>query len=489
MADEVITLRKTWRLGPEIKRGGFGRVHEAVGDDGFQAAVKLVPKAPGASRELLFEPVSNVPNVIPIIDSGEWKDFYVLVMPRAEKSLRQHLIDNGGKLAVHEAVGVLLDVAQALSQLSGVVHRDLKPENVLLYQGHWCLSDFGISRYADATTAPDTHKYALTPAYAAPEQWRSERATAVTDVYAFGVMAFELLTGQKPFPGPDVSDFRTQHLTQSPPAMTGIPPALASLVTECLAKPAGARPTPANIITRLNASQQVPSPAVAKLQAVNQEIVQSQARQGAQMSAQASTAEQRAALLDVAEQSLGRILDTLLARLEQAAPTVKVTRGRGVTAQLGNGKLLWDQVRSAPPDCLKYHSSKAPFDVIGYSAIAALKPRDYYGYEGRSHSLWYCDAHEAGVYRWFETAFMIQPLIRETSTVEPFALAPIDEETAGAFSHVVTVRQVAWEPLPFDQGDEEQFIEHWLGWLAAAADGTLRRPSTMPENSGCRHRS
>ena len=45
------------------------------------------------------------------------------------------------------------------------MHRDLKPENVLLYQGHWCLADFGIARYAGATTAPDTHKYAMTAAY------------------------------------------------------------------------------------------------------------------------------------------------------------------------------------------------------------------------------------------------------------------------------------------------------------------------------------
>ncbi|HBY96769.1 MAG TPA: hypothetical protein DEP84_22950 [Chloroflexi bacterium] len=128
------------------------------------------------------------------------------------------------------------------------------------------------------------------------------------------------------------------------------------------------------------------------------------------------------------------------------------------------------------------------FDVIAYTAIAARKPRDQYDYEGRSHSLWFCDAHDEGVYRWFEMAFMVQPLVRERFSLDPFALPPTEEAAARAFSPAISARQVAWEPLPFDQGDEEQFIERWLGWFAEAVDGTLRHPSHMPENSGGRCR-
>src|SRR5258708_40144833 len=114
---------------------------------------------------------------------------------------------------MNEAVNILLDVAEALASLEkDVVHRDLKPENILFYQGHWCLADFGIARYAEATTSPDTHKYSFTPPYAAPEQWRFERATPATDVYAFGVTAFELLQGHRPFRG---TDFLVQLLTQA----------------------------------------------------------------------------------------------------------------------------------------------------------------------------------------------------------------------------------------------------------------------------------
>jgi eukaryotic-like serine/threonine-protein kinase len=167
----TIILKRTWRLGDQVESGGFGRVHEAEADDGSAAIVKLVPKVRGAARELLFEELTGHPNIIPILDSGEWEDNYVLVMPRAEKSLRKHLDGAGGTLEVDEAIPVLTDIAEALASLeTEVVHRDLKPENVLLYEGHWCLADFGIARYAEATTAPDTHKYAMTAPYAAPEQ-------------------------------------------------------------------------------------------------------------------------------------------------------------------------------------------------------------------------------------------------------------------------------------------------------------------------------
>jgi serine/threonine-protein kinase len=84
---------------------------------------------------------------------------------------------------------------------------------------------------------------------------------------------------------------------------------------------------------------------------------------------------------------------------------------------------------------------------------------------------------------------MISPLIAERSTLDPFPLRPTDEHAAAAFTQVTDVRQVAWQPIPFDQGEEEQFIERWLGWFAAAADGSLSHPSTMPENSGGRYRS
>lgn len=484
----TIYLNRAWQLGNPLASGGFGRVHEAEADDGSAAVVKLVPKAPGASRELLFEELSGSPNIIPILDSGEWEDYYVLVMPRAEKSLRKHLEEAGGRLDVNEAVVVLIDMAVALAFLEAkVVHRDVKPENVLLYQGHWCLADFGIARYAEATTAPDTRKFAMTPAYAAPEQWRGERATSTTDVYAFGVLAFELLQGQLPFPGPD---FRQQHLNQPTPPVSGCTPALASLVNECLFKALAARPTPANILARLRASQKPPSPATAKLQAVHKAVVEKQGEKAARISAQRSKEEVRSELFQAAKQSFDSITEALRQRVLEAAPATQISASNGrLVLQLGDGALVIDPVQAAPAECLAAFDYEPAFDVIAYTAIAARKPRDRYDYEGRAHSIWFCDAQDESVYRWYELAFMVQPSIPQRYTLDPFALPPTDEHAAAAFTPVMDVRQVAWQPRPFDQGEDEQFIERWLEWFAAAADGSLSHPSTMPENSGGRYRS
>ena len=219
-----------------------------MGENGCLAAVKLIPKQPGADRELLFEDLTNVRCVVPIIDSGEWEAYWVLVMPRAAKSLRDHLKERG-TLQPDEAVAILSDIGMALADLHGkVVHRDIKPENVLLLDGRWCLSDFGIARYAEASTAPDTHKWAWTTAYNPPERWRSEPAVSASDIYSLGVMAFEMLVGRRPFLGPD---FRAQHLTEDAPSLPDCPTPLASLVTECLHKAPAVRPIAADLLERL----------------------------------------------------------------------------------------------------------------------------------------------------------------------------------------------------------------------------------------------
>ena len=91
---EVINLNQKWHIGDQLGAGGFGRVHLAQSELGKTAVIKLIPKAPGADRELLFEDLDGVPNVVPILDRGEWKDSWVLVMPKADKSLSNCLLTN-----------------------------------------------------------------------------------------------------------------------------------------------------------------------------------------------------------------------------------------------------------------------------------------------------------------------------------------------------------------------------------------------------------
>lgn len=110
-------------------------------------------------------------------------------MPLASGSLRERL--EGGPLALGPAIDALEQVAEAFVALSGrVVHRDLKPENVLRLADSWAVSDFGIAKYAEASTSADTRKFSFTRPYASPEQWRFERVTTSSDVYSFVVMAF-----------------------------------------------------------------------------------------------------------------------------------------------------------------------------------------------------------------------------------------------------------------------------------------------------------
>lgn len=234
--------KRVWTIAGPLPgaTGGYGDLYIVEDDHGAEAIAKLVAKDPGADRELLIGAAmqaADYPNVMPVLDHGEHGDDWVLVMPRADTNLADYLRQHG-PLSVDEVIGILRDVATALAAMDNtLVHRDIKPQNILRLAGKWCLADFGIARYAAATTSPDTRKFSWTPPYAAPEQWRTERCTSAADVYAFGVVGYELLTSQWPFPGPDVSDFREQHLNVHAPELTIGPIRLRDLIDECLYKP------------------------------------------------------------------------------------------------------------------------------------------------------------------------------------------------------------------------------------------------------------
>ncbi|TCC45547.1 hypothetical protein E0H73_44430 [Kribbella pittospori] len=86
--------------------------------------------------------------------------------------------------------------------------------------------------------------------------------------------------------------------------------------------------------------------------------------------------------------------------------------------------------------------SPGPFDVVEITEISLRLPRGYHGWEGRSHSLWYCDAQNESQFKWYETAFMTMALMGRSRTVEPFSLAP-DGDAAGALSNVMTTNGLA----------------------------------------------
>ena len=418
---------------------------------------------------------------MPIFDRGEWKDFWVLVMPKADKSLRDYLTENIEHLSIDDTIQVLSDVTQALAAMEGrIVYRDIKPDNILLLGGRWCLADFGISRYAEATTAPDTRKFAMTYPYAAPEQWRGDRATIATDVYAIGVVAYELLTGQLPFVGPEMHDYRRQHLEEAPESISGVPPKLQSLIDECLYKGPEARPRPQNLLARLQESVRAASEAASGLQQANAIVVQQRAEAARQESVARSEAERRQELYEAANRSLARVVSLLNDQVLSNAPTSKRP---GPTPQwswsMNEANLSVEPSRMAEPR-MDTDTYGPPFEVVAYSGITLRIKPDRYGFEGRSHSLWYCDAQEAEALRWYETAFMDAPLISQGSSLDPFALRP-GRGAYVALAPIVGKYQVAWPFAPIDQGDESDFIDRWLEWFGEAAQGLLRHPRNMPE--------
>lgn len=484
----IVELKSRWTVGAQLTAdaAGFGRVFEAEGENGERAVVKFVAKLPGAERELLFgdnDHIQAAPNIVPIWDTGEHAGEWAMVMPRADKSLRQHLLDAGGPLDLDESVEILMDVARALAGLVDVaVHRDLKPENVLLLNGTWCLADFGIARYAEAATDAATRKYSFTRPYAAPEQWRIERATSATDIYAFGVMAFELLAGHRPFPGPD---FRDQHLHHIPPALSAGTPRLRVLVEECLIKAPEARPPAALVVQKLERSLSEPqSGGAARLAALNRTAVEAKALAHAQKQSVASEAERRRALAQAAERSFYSIEEQLRAVVEDEAPeaVVELNEGRGAmawVASLKSGRMGMASVKS-------FDASPwgGPFDIVAVSQMTVhTQAAASRGYLGRSHALWFCDAATAGHYAWFEVAFMNFAWGGQPSLV-PFALEPRSAEVA--FNGVMGTTQLAWGPEELDRADLAAFVDRWIGWFADAGEGSLQVPGTMPEPGATR---
>ena len=481
--DSIVLSDVRWSIGSPVgDPGGFGQVF-AASDGSRDAVVKFVAKAPGADREMLLANLDGARNVVPVWDSGEYAEHWVLVMPRASYSLRQRLRDVAGRMTTADTLHVLADVADALVDLAGrVVHRDIKPENILLLDGRWCLADFGIARYAEATTAASTHQGRWTPHYAAPEQWSFERATSATDVYALGVVAYELITGALPFAGPAVEDFREQHLRDAPADLADTPAALAGLIIECLFKAPAARPSAANLAARLEAvSTPVPSAGLSALRNVGLGLTLARAADDRNAARERSAAEERGQLADAAAQLYSRISGQLRHAVETQLTGLAPAPSSGLerwTVTAGVGRLRMGAFARIEASAAK----RLPFVVVACGTVSVEQPTNRHGYAGRSHSLWFGDVQATGEYRWFETAFMTTPypFTQAVSPSEPFALDPGANSVPAILPGQASI-QLAW-PFTLVEPDRlEEFIDRWAAWLAAATAGALQIPSPLPE--------
>ena len=266
------SLGESYRLERELGGGGMSRVFVAQDTRlGREVVVKVLSPdlAAGVNsdrfhREILVAAQLQHPHVVPVLSAGETDGLPYFTMPYvAGESLRRRL-DGGKALPVVEAVAVLRDVARALAYAHehGVVHRDIKPDNVLIAGGSAAVTDFGIAKalsssrtFGGGESLTRIGNSLGTPAYMAPEQVAADpNADHRVDIYSFGAMAYELLTGAPPFHGRPPHAVLSAHLAEQPaPIETRapqLPPALAALVMKCLAKNPADRPQTADELAR-----------------------------------------------------------------------------------------------------------------------------------------------------------------------------------------------------------------------------------------------
>lgn len=267
MTDEQSTvLGGRFRLVKPLGYGGAADVYLAEQVSlGRKVALKVITRRGSMAadaearfkREALLHSAIDHPSVVRVLDfDASGPEGAIVVLEYVEGRRLDELV-GGVPLPITEALPLLLQLAEGLAAIHahGVVHRDFKAENVMVTEtalGRRArILDFGLARLFDADqVAGDGRSFvsgigvvAGTPAYLAPEQFHGSPADPRSDVYAFGVTAYFVLSGELPFRGPDVQAYLRQHAEDRPaPLPPQVPDSLAALVMRCLEKTPSRRP-------------------------------------------------------------------------------------------------------------------------------------------------------------------------------------------------------------------------------------------------------
>lgn len=177
------------------------------------------------------------PHILKLFDFGQYENMVYLVMELLTGGSLAQLIQKS-PLAVDETLRILDQVGEALdyAHKRGIIHRDLKPQNILLDErANAILTDFGIAKLMDETTDLTGSNVAIgTPAYMAPEQWRGEHVDARVDIYALGIVLFQMLSGSLPFRGDTPHSMMHMHIYTSPPSLRQFRPDISGQVDAVL---------------------------------------------------------------------------------------------------------------------------------------------------------------------------------------------------------------------------------------------------------------
>jgi eukaryotic-like serine/threonine-protein kinase len=270
-------LGSAYTVERELVGGGMSQVFVAMESRlGRRVVVKVLRQeiAAGTSaerfeREMAYCARCTHPHIVPLLTTGEVGGIPYFTMPLVEgESLRERLA-RSGRIPIPETVRLLGEIADALAYAhrQGVIHRDIKPENILFQGGHALVADFGVAKALHlATTAggsgPQTTGVGMvigTPAYMSPEQAMADPALDHrADLYALGVVGYEMVTGRPPFTGGSSQALLAAHVTTAPAPPGRLAPecpaALATLIERLLAKEPSSRPqTAEEVVATLQA--------------------------------------------------------------------------------------------------------------------------------------------------------------------------------------------------------------------------------------------
>ncbi|HEY5935045.1 MAG TPA: protein kinase [Kofleriaceae bacterium] len=199
-------------------------------------------------REAKLMALLEHPNCVSVIDFGLHDDKPFLVMDLVRGTSLLELLDKVVKLEIPRGADIIRQVLSGLAHAHelGIVHRDIKPANIMIsekagFGSQVRILDFGLARLTEGSTKLTTGIVVGTPNYMAPEQCKGGDIDARTDLYACGVMLFEMLTGQKPFVANDPIQVVRKHLTEKPPTLASVEPnidfgAFEEVIARALAK-------------------------------------------------------------------------------------------------------------------------------------------------------------------------------------------------------------------------------------------------------------
>ena len=231
----------------ELGRGGMATVYLAkdVKHDREVAIKVLLPDLSASigaerfEREIKLAAKLQHPHILGLFDSGSALGLLYYVMPFVKGESLRDRIEREGQLPVEDAIGIALEVADALghAHAQGIVHRDIKPENIMLSGGHALVADFGIARAAtDAGVQKLTQTgMALgTPVYMSPEQSGGDAVGPTADIYSLACVLYEMLAGEPPFTGKTSLSIMARHAMEQVPSIRIVRSAVPEEIEEAI---------------------------------------------------------------------------------------------------------------------------------------------------------------------------------------------------------------------------------------------------------------